>query len=114
MRPSVEKSLLLALGLAVGASSLDGVRGRGPMAQPAVERLRAAIATEPHAAARPRLVLLPPVPRGAPALEGVAPAIRAAAAAAAAAPTAEARRDEFLRRARRLVEAGPPAGSPAR
>jgi hypothetical protein len=107
MRPSVEKSLLLALGLAIGASSLDGVRGRGPMAHPAEERLRAAAAAVSlgaTAAAGPRLVLLPPVAR----------AVPAASPGDAAAPSPEARRDEFLRRARRLVDAGAAAGPPVR
>ncbi len=111
MRPSVEKSLLLALGLAVCASSLDGVRGRGPMAHPAADRLRAAAsATRPDAAAGPRLVLLPPVSRPVPvSVPAAAPGNRAAAPA-----TAEARRDEFLRRARWLAGSGAPAGPPAR
>ncbi len=55
MRPSVQKSLLLAVGLAVCASSIDDI---GTAASPIPEGLRLAAAEQ---GAVPRLVLLPPV-----------------------------------------------------
>jgi hypothetical protein len=55
----MQKSLLLAIVLAVCASSIDGIGGGGPVANPIPEGLRLAAAAQ---GAVPRLVLLPPVP----------------------------------------------------
>jgi hypothetical protein len=114
MRPSVQKSLLLAVGLAFCASFLDGWEADGSVEDPALARLRAIAASRAPGA---HLVLLPDssvAPAASPVVGGASVAPSAPAAVAEAPPAdPAARRDRFLRRAYQLVATAPLAAGTA-
>ena len=126
MRPSVQKSMLLAVGLAVSASTLETLgREASLSAGPAIRPPR--LPPAEAGAAGPKLILLPPVSvpasAGQPLLGRVTGAsgsttwtgeiaahARTATSAKVQAVGTDTARAEFLRRAQRLVAAGLPRG----
>ncbi len=97
MRPSFQNSLLLALGLAVAASSVSGMNPQGLAAHSLPPAPRLAPGELP-----PRLVLLPPA-TGLPGRPQAATFARSITGSVSASADPDAARAAFRRRAERLV-----------